>query len=294
MSTGTPTFSDAISYIIPAIISAVTSAIVSIISFLFTRHYVVSGNRRRIIRAIFNVIEVKDENKSFTLRRLYDSISALKLFKVILYISIYIFFSSPPLHNLIPFTDSLYFILISLTLYPFLYNTLYTEMFNESILSQLYKNNKKIKNIIEETIEGYNENQSRLVSYIFYFIYIIWVDEIYTNRVVLSIILILFLPIILWLILSLTRSSKLEYKTDLESLIFRNSGVTVKAKVHTTKDVIEGVITDIRDELVLFDGQKKIYITWDNILYFEIIDEKGKNNETREFTTEFTTKSHFM
>ncbi|BFI75401.1 hypothetical protein [Sulfurisphaera ohwakuensis] len=266
---------NALPYIISAIISAIIS---SIIGFLYARYYTVSTSRRRIIRAIFTTIKVEEKNKSISLRKLYENISAFKGITLLLYIYIFIYLVSLPLFKSILFLIFLPFI------YILVYITVYTEISNRIFL-RLYKKGK-IKDIIKGTLDLYNDNSSRLYySLIFYIIIIIVVNKFYTNIILLIILLAysIVLPIFYFL---LPHISKFQCKTDLESLIFLNAGITIKIMVHTSKDSIEGFIFDIRDELVLVNEGRKIYVPWDNILYFEILkteDNKNKKSDSKSY-----------
>ncbi len=151
--------------------------------------------------------------------------------------------------------------------------------FNKVFAYIMYKLSKqrRIYKILEGSLNSYDPNFSKsYISYFFLIIYAINQYKLYENISFLTLFLLYEIPLItvFLIFIRVLPPHKFRYKTDIESSIFMSAGIDIKVKVHTSKDSMEGTITDIRDELVLSNEGRKIYIPWDNILYFEILDIK--------------------
>lgn len=274
MSTESTVFSDIVSYMI----SATISIIISVMSFLYTRHYVISTSRRRTIRAIFRVAKIKGENNSISLYELYEFISLFGLLKLLLYFLIYSFLVSI---FIVDYSS------IFIPILPFLYilfYLLYSRFFNEvfaRVARVLYKQSI-VYEIVKDSLDFYDPNFSKLYfSFLLLVFYVFIQYKLYLDIILSTIFLlyeIVLVTFFLILIPKLLSFNLISYKSDLMSAIFMFSRVIIKAKVHTSKDSLEGIIIDIRDEFVLYNEGRKIYVPWDNILYFEIVEIEEKGN----------------
>lgn len=257
---------------LPYIISAIISGTISLITAVYIRRYVTGISRVRILRALFRHIEIPlEENKKMNLLSLYEAMYAVREAELLLYFFIFSDFILP------------YFSYLAL-IFPLIYAPFYILFddfaFREVVTRILFSIfNKNTYIIVNKSWLYFDPYFVQLIIYsIFFTIFEIIKYKLYSNEVLLEIIIILEIFIIIILQISRIFLPKLRYREDFESAIFLKSGIRPRIRVHTNKDDIEGKVKDVKDDLVIDTEKSEVYIPWENIVYFEIIKEENNKS----------------